>query len=269
MPRVFGGKRSHRESSEARTPVQGRGTSVAVELRDVSRTYNRGRHAVHALRGISESFTEGTFTAIMGPSGSGKSTLIQCAAGLDKPSSGQVLLGDVDLSRLREPELTETRRRQIGFIFQAFNLLPALDARHNILLPMKLDGGSIDREWFQRLVRQVGLEDRLSQRPSELSGGQQQRVAIARALVTQPRVVFADEPTGALDLKTARMTLELLRATVDELGQTMIMVTHDPVAASYADNVLFLADGQVVDRMVGATPERIGANLMHLESLTS
>src|SRR5690606_24611748 len=146
---------------------------------------------------------------------------------------------------------------------------PALDARHNILLPMKLDGGSIDREWFQRLVRQVGLEDRLSQRPSELSGGQQQRVAIARALVTQPRVVFADEPPGALDLKTARMTLELLRATVAALGQPMVMVAHGPAAASDADNVLVLAVGGVVGRMVGATPEGIGANLMHLESLTS
>lgn len=175
------------------------------------------------------------------------------------------MLGGVELSRLKEPRLTETRRKNIGFIFQAFNLLPALDARQNIVLPVRLDGGKVDEAWLHMLVQQVGLQERLHQRPSQLSGGQQQRVAIARALVSRPRVVFADEPTGALDTTTARNILELLRSTVDSLGQTMIMVTHDPVAASYADRVLFLADGEVVGRIARSSAEEIARRLTRLE----
>ncbi len=220
---------------------------------------------MHALRGVSEPFPRGTFTAVMGPSGSGKSTLIQCAAGLDQPTSGRVMLGTSTLSTLKEPKLTMTRRSHIGFIFQAFNLLPALNARQNIVLPVKLGGGSVDKTWFETLIGQVGLRERLALLPAQLSGGQQQRVAIARALITRPEVIFADEPTGALDTVTARNTLELLRSTVDSLGQTIIMVTHDPVAASYADRVLFLADGQVVDRSDRAPANEIATRLTRLE----
>jgi len=241
------------------------GVAPAVSLRDVSRTYGRGRNAVHALREVSEDFMPGTFTAVMGPSGSGKSTFIQCAAGLDKPSGGTVLLGDIELNRLKEPKLTETRRQHIGFIFQAFNLLPALTARQNIELPVRLNGDRVEREWFATLVDAVGPEERMRQRPAELSGGQQQRVAIARALLPRPRVVFADEPTGALDTSTARGILELLRSMVDSLGQTVIMVTHDPVAASYADRVLFLADGEIVDRLSRSSAEVIATRLTSLE----
>jgi putative ABC transport system ATP-binding protein len=191
----------------------------------------------------------------MGPSGSGKSTLIQCAAGLDRPTSGRVLLGDVELSRLKEPKLTRTRREHIGFVFQAFNLLPALTAQQNIVLPLRLAKGRVDRAWLDAIVEQVGMSAHLRQRPAELSGGQQQRVAIARA----------DEPTGALDTRTARDILTLLRTTVDSFGQTLIMVTHDPVAASYADRVLFLADGQLVDRMPEPTADAVAARLTRLE----
>ena len=238
---------------------------AAIELQGVSKQYGRGEQAVQALRRIDEAFADGSFTAIMGPSGSGKSTLIHCAAGLDAPTSGQVLLGDVVLSDLAEPRLTETRRREIGFIYQAFNLLPALTARQNIELPVRLAGGSVDRTWFDQLVHAVGLADQLRKRPSQLSGGQQQRVAIVRALAARPRVVFADEPTGALDTRTAAEILRLLRDAVDRFGQTLIMVTHDPVAASYADRVLFLADGQVVDRLDGPTADLVAARLAHLE----
>jgi putative ABC transport system ATP-binding protein len=237
----------------------------AIELQGLSKTYGKGRHAVTALRDIYQQFPAGSFTAIMGPSGSGKSTLIQCAAGLDKPSTGRVLLGTVELNRIKEPTLTTTRREQIGFIFQAFNLLPSLNARQNIELPIRLAGKRVDRDWINKIVTQVGINDRLKQRPAELSGGQQQRVAIARALAPRPRVVFADEPTGALDTRTARDILELLRHTVDEFGQTMIMVTHDPVAASFSDRVLFLADGQIVDETTDPTADAVAARLTRLE----
>lgn len=237
----------------------------ALSLEAISRSYGRRGNKVHALREVSEEFAAGTFTAVMGPSGSGKSTLIQCAAGLDKPTHGKVRLGEIELSRLKEPQLTKTRRQEIGFIFQAFNLLPALNARQNIELPVRLGGKAVDEEWFNQLVHQIGIEERLRQQPAQLSGGQQQRVAIARALISRPSVVFADEPTGALDTTTARNTLELLRSTVDTLGQTIIMVTHDPVAASFADRVLFLADGQVVDRMHQAPAETIATRLTRLE----
>jgi len=240
-------------------------TRPAVELREVSRRYGRGRQAVRALDGISEQFPAGTFTAIMGPSGSGKSTLIQCAAGLDKPSSGKVMLGDIELSRLREPKLTKVRRRHIGFIFQAFNLLPALTARQNIVLPMELDNRPVDRDFFETITRRVGIEGVLERRPAELSGGQQQRVAIARALLPRPRVVFADEPTGALDVRTARSVMQLLRASVDELGQTLVMVTHDPAAAAYADRVLMLVDGRTVDELLWPDASTVASRLARLE----
>jgi putative ABC transport system ATP-binding protein len=241
-------------------------SAAAIELRDVQKTYGRGKGAVTALHGVSVAFGEGSFTAVMGPSGSGKSTMIQCAAGLDKPSKGKVLLRDVELQKLKEPKLTVTRREQIGFIFQAFNLLPFLTALQNIELPVKLAGGTIDRAWLERIVADVGMTERMRQRPAELSGGQQQRVAIARALACRPRVVFADEPTGALDTRTAKDILGLLRQTVDQMGQTVIMVTHDPLAASYADRVLFLADGHIVSELHRPSIDAIASTLTRLEA---
>jgi len=235
-------------------------------MRKVTKSYGRGSGAVLALRDVSVAFGERTFTAVMGPSGSGKSTLIQCAAGLDKPSSGSVWLGETELSKLKEPKLTVTRREQIGFIFQAFNLIPSLNTQQNIALPLKLSGQDLDRAWFNQVVDSVGLSGYLKRRPAELSGGQQQRIAIARALVAQPRVVFADEPTGALDTRTSKEILNLLRLTVDQFGQTIIMVTHDPMSASFADRVLFLADGEIVDEMHQPTVERIAARMTRLEA---
>ncbi len=238
---------------------------TAVELRNVCRSYGRGRNRVHALRDINEKFVAGSFTAVMGPSGSGKSTLLHCAAGLDRPSRGVVELGDIELSRLKEPRLTKVRRRHTGFIFQSFNLLPALTVRENIVLPMELDGRGVDRDRLEDLVRQVGILELLGRRPAELSGGQQQRVAIARALLSQPWVVFADEPTGALDLRTGREIMFLLRRSVDELGQTMVMVTHDPVAAAFADRVMLLADGRIVDTLVSPDAVTVANRLASLE----
>ncbi len=217
-----------------------------MRVEKLTRVYGSDRQSVTALAGVDAAFGRSTFTAIMGPSGSGKSTLLQTAAGLDRPSSGRVWLGDTELSGLSETKLTMLRRDRIGFVFQAFNLLGALTVEENILLPSRLSGVRPDRAWFAEVVRRVGLDDRLRHRPSELSGGQQQRVAIARALVTRPDVIFCDEPTGALDTQTAADVLALLRALVDEQAQTVVMVTHDPVAASYADRVLVLADGHVV-----------------------
>jgi putative ABC transport system ATP-binding protein len=241
-------------------------SQAAVRLDAVSKSYGRGSGAVHALREVSATFVPGSFTAVMGPSGSGKSTLIQCAAGLDKPSKGTVELGDIRLSSLKEPKLTITRRTEIGFVFQAFNLIPSLDAKQNIVLPLKLAGRSVDREWFARVVEGTGLTPLLKRRPAELSGGQQQRVAIARALVAQPRVIFADEPTGALDTKTSKEILDLLRMTVDLYEQTVIMVTHDPAAASFTDRVLFLADGQIVDELRAPTVDRVAYRMTRLEA---
>jgi len=235
--------------------------SEAVVLDAVSKVYGKGRGAVAALREVSVSLPKGGFTAVMGPSGSGKSTFLHCAAGLDTPSSGSVRLGGTELAGMNETKLTELRRQRIGFVFQAFNLVPSLTVEKNVTLPLKLAGVKADREWTAEVLRRVGLGDRAGHRPAELSGGQQQRVAIARALVTRPEVVFGDEPTGALDTMTAKDVLTLLRETVDELGQTVVMVTHDPVAASYADTVLFLADGRIVDSMsapsAGAVAERM------------
>jgi putative ABC transport system ATP-binding protein len=219
---------------------------AVVTARDVGRRYGEGDAAVDALRGVSLDIARGRLTAVMGPSGSGKSTLMHILAGLDQPTSGDVMVAGVDIGGLDDDALTKLRRDHIGFIFQFFNLLPMLTAAENIALPLKLAGGKPDAEWLDRLVETVGLGDRLSHRPAELSGGQQQRVAVARALVSRPTVMFADEPTGNLDSKTGAEILGLLRDSVDALGQTTVMVTHDAHAAAIADRVLFLADGDIV-----------------------
>ncbi|MCA2213114.1 ABC transporter ATP-binding protein [Jidongwangia harbinensis] len=221
-------------------------TSAAVQVHNLTKTYGSGAEPVTALAGVDATFVRGTFTAVMGPSGSGKSTLLQTAAGLDRPTSGQVLVGGSELSKLSETKLTKLRRSKIGFVFQAFNLIGALTVEENILLPLRLSGVKADRAWLSEVVARVGLTERLKHRPAQLSGGQQQRVAIARALAMRPEVIFCDEPTGALDTQTAAEVLTLLRSVVDATGQTVIMVTHDPVAASYADRVVLLADGRIV-----------------------
>ncbi|MFE9632933.1 ABC transporter ATP-binding protein [Streptomyces sp. NPDC006463] len=254
-------KRRHDETAE------GPGTSAAVELRGVRRQYGHGAGAVHALRGIDLSLPRGSFTAVMGPSGSGKSTFLQCAAGLDVPSEGSVRLGGTEITGMDENELTELRRSRLGFVFQAFNLLPSLTVEQNVLLPTRLATGRStgpDRDRAADLLTRVGLEGKGRRRPAELSGGQQQRVAIARALVTRPDVVFADEPTGALDTTTAAEVLGLLRTAVDSLRATVVMVTHDPVAAAHADQVLFLADGLIADRLAHSSAAAIAARMTAL-----
>jgi putative ABC transport system ATP-binding protein len=238
---------------------------AAVRLEALTRTYGTGRTTVTALAGVDAAFGRGTFTAVMGPSGSGKSTLLQAAAGLDRPTSGRVWLGGTELSRLSETKLTELRRRRIGFVFQAFNLIAALTVAENIELPMRLAGTAPDRAWLGHVVARIGLGERLHHRPAELSGGQQQRVAIARALAMRPDVFFCDEPTGALDTATAAEVLALLRAVVDEHGQTVVMVTHDPVAASYADRVVVLADGRIVHDVPQPGAARIAEQLAALD----
>ncbi|MDH6145618.1 putative ABC transport system ATP-binding protein [Kitasatospora sp. GP30] len=237
---------------------------AALRLEAVQKTYGKGDHAVAVLKQLTMSFAAGSFTALMGPSGSGKSTFLHCAAGLVQPTSGAVLMGETDLAALDEVRLTRLRRDRIGFVFQAFNLLPALTVRQNIVLPLQLAGRRPQRQLVQEVVERVGLGDRLDHLPGRLSGGQQQRVAIARALVTRPDVVFADEPTGALDTRTAAAVLALLRESVDRTGQTMVMVTHDPVAASYADRVLFLADGRFVGELQRPTAETVAARMTRL-----
>jgi putative ABC transport system ATP-binding protein len=217
-----------------------------VAAEDLRRRYGEGEAAVDALAGVTVSFPEQRFAAIMGPSGSGKSTLMHLLAGLDRPTSGSVRVAGVELTELDDRDLTQLRRDRIGFIFQTFNLLPVLDAEENILLPLSIAGRDVDREWFHTLVQTVGIADRLKHRPAELSGGQQQRVAVARALVSRPSVVFADEPSGNLDSKATDDVLRLLRQAVDEFEQTVVMVTHDPHAASFADRLLALADGRIV-----------------------
>jgi putative ABC transport system ATP-binding protein len=219
---------------------------LLVSAVDITRVFGEGEAAVRALDGVTVGFPKGRFTAIMGPSGSGKSTLMHILAGLDRPTSGSVVLDDVEITKLDDRKLTELRRERVGFVFQSFNLLPVLDARENIVLPLSIAGKRPDAEWLETLIDTVGLRDRLDHRPSELSGGQQQRVAVARALASRPAVVFADEPTGNLDSKASGELLDLLRRSVDEFDQTVIMVTHDPTAASYADRLLVLADGQIV-----------------------
>lgn len=225
------------------------GTQVAASTHGLSKVYGRGEARVTALDGIDLDIGAGQFTAIMGPSGSGKSTLMHCLAGLDSVSGGRAHIGDTDITRLKEKDLTRLRRDRIGFVFQAFNLVPTLSAQENILLPLAIAGRKPDREWFDLVIDTVGLRNRLGHRPNELSGGQQQRVACARALVSQPEIIFADEPTGNLDSTSGAEVLNFLRRSVDEFDQTIVMVTHDPVAASHTDRVLFLADGQIVDEL--------------------
>jgi putative ABC transport system ATP-binding protein len=231
--------------------------ALAARAEDATKVYGRGGTEVLALDNVTVGLPAGRFTAIMGPSGSGKSTLMHCLAGLDTLTSGRVLLGEIDLGSLSDRELTRVRRERIGFVFQAFNLLPTLDAGENIVLPMSLAGTKPDKEWVRTVVETVGLADRLKHRPSELSGGQQQRVAVARALASKPDLVFADEPTGNVDSRTGGEILLFMRSAVDLFGQTIVMVTHDAVAASYADTVVFLADGLIVDSMANPSPDRI------------
>jgi putative ABC transport system ATP-binding protein len=239
-------------------------SAPAVALRDVRKVHGEGDAAVVALDGVSVGLATGSFTAIMGPSGSGKSTFLNVAAGLDRPTSGTVALGDVDLAQLSERRLTMLRRERIGFVFQAFNLLPSLTVAQNIALPLRLDGRRVRRSVVRGVAARVGLDDRLRHRPSQLSGGQQQRVAIARALVTRPDVVFADEPTGALDRRTGLGVLALLREVVDEDGGTVVMVTHDPVAAAYADRVVLLADGRLAGTLEAPDADEVAERLAHL-----
>ncbi|GAA0584946.1 ABC transporter ATP-binding protein [Kribbella sandramycini] len=230
---------------------------AAVRAVDVTKTYGGGQTQVDALIGLTASFGKGRFTAIMGPSGSGKSTLLHCLAGLDRPTSGQVFIGDVEVAGLSEKQLTHLRRDRIGFVFQAFNLVPTLTALENITLPLDLAGRSPDQQWLTTVIDTIGLGDRLQHKPSELSGGQQQRVACARALASRPEVVFADEPTGNLDSQSSADVLGFLHRSVREFGQTVVMVTHDPTAASYADRVLFLADGRLRSELIDPTAETV------------
>ncbi|MEX2108831.1 MAG: ABC transporter ATP-binding protein [Solirubrobacterales bacterium] len=229
-----------------------------VQASEVTRRYGEGDAAVDALAGISTGFERGHFTAIMGPSGSGKSTLMHILAGLDKPTTGTVFVEDVEITTLDDADLTKLRRDKLGFVFQFFNLLPVLTAEENLVLPLSIAGRKPDQAWLEQLIRTVGLEDRCTHRPSELSGGQQQRVAVARALVSKPAVVFADEPTGNLDSKASADVLRLLRQAVDEFGQTVVMVTHDPAAAAHADRLITLRDGRIVqDGVPGSTADVI------------
>jgi putative ABC transport system ATP-binding protein len=232
--------------------------NAVVEVLDVTKNYT----GVRALDGVSVEFAAGTFCAVMGPSGSGKSTLLHCVAGLDRPDSGRVLLAGQEIGRLREPKLTEARRRRVGFVFQSYNLLDSLSVWHNILLPQRLAGVRPDRDRAREVVRRVGLSGRENDRPGQLSGGQRQRVALARALAGRPEVIFADEPTGALDLSSGREVLALLREAVDGFGTAVVMVTHDPAAAAWADRVVFLADGRIVDELAGPTAEKVAARMM-------
>ncbi|MFG2221972.1 ABC transporter ATP-binding protein [Streptomyces sp. NPDC048644] len=237
---------------------------VAAAVTDLSKVYGSGDTRVVALDGVSISFREGEFTAIMGPSGCGKSTLMHCAAGLDAFDSGSVRIGTTELSTLNDRQLTQLRRDKIGFIFQAFNLLPTLTALENITLPLTVAGRRPDQQWLERVVSKVGLSPRLDHRPGQLSGGQQQRVAVARALASRPAIIFGDEPTGNLDSRAGAEILGFLRDSVRELGQTVVMVTHDPVAAGYADRVVFLADGRLVDDMTRPTSDRVLDRMLHL-----
>ncbi len=250
-------------SSTAPRPVSAL-PGVAARVVDGVKSYGSGTTAVHALDGVSLDVVAGRFLAVMGPSGSGKSTLMHCLAGLDTLTSGHVLLGDADLGSLKDKDLTVLRRDRIGFVFQAFNLIPTLTARENIELPSRLAGRHPEPGWFETVVDTVGLGDRLDHRPSELSGGQQQRVAIARALATKPELIFADEPTGNLDSRTGTGTLEFLRTAVDTMDQTIVMVTHDPVAATHAHDAVILADGRVVDHVPSPTVETVLDQLKNL-----
>jgi putative ABC transport system ATP-binding protein len=234
-----------------------RQTTPAAHAVDLCKTYGTGDATVHALAGIDIAFERARFTAVMGPSGSGKSTLMHCMAGLDRPTSGKTYVGDLEVGRLDDKELTQMRRDRIGFVFQSFNLVPTLTAGENITLPADLAGREVDREWFDYLVAQLGIADRLAHRPSEMSGGQQQRCACARALINHPDLVFADEPTGNLDSNSTAEMLGFLRRSVDDFGQSIVMVTHDPWGAAYADRVVFLADGKVVDELAAPTADSV------------
>ncbi|MEK7292844.1 MAG: ABC transporter ATP-binding protein [Actinomycetota bacterium] len=238
--------------------------SAAAIAVNATKTYGKGDSEVRAIDGISVQFDTGRFSAIMGPSGSGKSTLMHCLAGLDSLSSGSVSIAGTDLAPLNDKALTSLRREHIGFVFQAFNLIPTLNAYENIVLPLSLGGRTGDEAWIDQVIDTIGLRDRLSHRPSELSGGQQQRVAIARALASKPAIIFADEPTGNLDSKTGSEVLGFMRRAVTDLGQTIVMVTHDAVAASYADTIVFLKDGKVAGEMAEPTPVRVLDYLKHL-----
>jgi putative ABC transport system ATP-binding protein len=237
--------------------IRQREDSPAAHSVELRKTYGSGDATVHALAGVTVTFQRGHFTAVMGPSGSGKSTLMHCMAGLDRPTSGQSFVGDLDLGRLDDSGLTQMRRDRIGFVFQSFNLVPTLTARENITLPADLAGRKVDREWFDYLVQQLGIADRLSHRPTEMSGGQQQRCACARALINRPDLIFADEPTGNLDSNSSNEMLAFMRRSVTEFGQSIVMVTHDAHGAAFADRVVFLADGLVVDELANPTADSI------------
>jgi len=248
-------------------PITSEARPVAASAHDLTKLYGSGASEVRALDGVSLDLYAGEFTAVMGPSGSGKSTLMHCLAALDAPTSGDAVVAGTPLRRLKDRQLTELRREQIGFVFQAFNLVPTLTAQENILLSLSLSGRKPDATWFDHVVDTIGLRSRLSHRPSELSGGQQQRVACARALISKPSIVFADEPTGNLDSTSGAEVLSFLRRSVDDLGQTIVMVTHDPVAASYCDRVIFLADGRVVDELRHPDREKILATMSYLQDV--
>jgi putative ABC transport system ATP-binding protein len=230
---------------------------AAARTEEAVKIYGAGQTEVRALDGVSVEFMTGSYTAIMGPSGSGKSTLLHCAAGLDNLTSGRAFIGDADLSALNDQRLTTLRRDRVGFVFQAFNLVPTLSAAENITLPLLLAGRRGDQDWIGKVIQTMGIADRLRHRPHEMSGGQQQRVAVARALATRPEIIFADEPTGNLDSRAGAEVLTFLRRAVDVMGQTIVMVTHDPIAASYADRIVFLADGRIVDEMHEPSADRV------------
>ena len=243
------------------TPASSAAPQLAAHTEDVVKVYGQGDAQVVALDHVSVDFEQGRFTAVMGPSGSGKSTLMHCAAGLDKPTSGRVFIGDVDIAKLNDRELTRMRRDNVGFVFQAFNLVPTLTAEENILLPLAIAGRKPEKDWFQQVISTVGLGDRLNHKPNQLSGGQQQRVACARALVSRPEIIFADEPTGNLDSKSGTEVLNFLQRSSREFGQTIVMVTHDATAASYADRAIFLRDGKITDELRQPTRDSVLALL--------
>ncbi len=239
-------------------------TNIAARAESASKIYGSGENEVRALDNVSVSFERGKFSAIMGPSGSGKSTLMHCVAGLDALTSGKVFIGETDLSELSDKEITKLRREKVGFVFQSFNLIPTLNAYENITLPLSLGKKLGDEAWIKQVIDTISLNDRLNHRPSELSGGQQQRVAVARALATQPEIIFADEPTGNLDSKSGSDILKFMRRAVTDLKQTIVMVTHDAVSASYADRIVFLADGKIAGEMTQPTPDKVLDYLKHL-----
>jgi putative ABC transport system ATP-binding protein len=258
--------REVRQSGRAVSPPEGNSSTPVAHTVDLTKSYGTGEGVVRALDGVNVKFERGRFAAVMGPSGSGKSTLMHCMAGLDVPTSGHTFVGDQEIGRLDDADLTELRRDRIGFVFQSFNLIPTLSAAENITLPLDLAGVKVDRAWFDQLVEALGIADRLSHRPSEMSGGQEQRVACARALIRRPELIFADEPTGNLDSSSSAQLLAVLRGMVTEHGQSIVMVTHDPSTAAYADRVVFLADGRLVDELASPTADLVLTKMMKLGS---